>query len=217
MKADVEMPDIPRPVEKRRRRTQAERSADTREKVIQAVIQCIAEEGLVNTSAARIAERAGVTWGAIAHQFGDKESLLLAVVERNIGLIERELASAMAVSSLSPRERVSLLIDRSWQHINQPSSVAYTELILYGRSHPQGSIRRRQAEMVLTTTRRIWQALFGGLGLDARKLDSARTLASTAMLGMSIQGLLEPVRPSYRDELEALKRIVAELLELPPA
>ena len=37
------------------------------------------------------------------------------------------------------------------------------------------------------------------------------------MLGMSIQGLLEPVRPSYREELEALKRIIAELLELPPA
>lgn len=206
MKADV----------KYRRRTQAERSAGTQEKVIQAVIECIAEEGLPNASAARIAERAGVTWGAIAHQFGDKESLLLAVVERNIEAIERDLANADLARHLSPRERVSLLIDRSWHHISQPSSVAYTELVLYGRSHPQGSIRRRQAELTLTSSRRIWQGLFGDLGLDTRKLNTARTLASTAMLGMSIQGLLEPVRPTYREELEALKRIIAELLELPP-
>ena len=95
--------------------------------------------------------------------------------------------------------------------------MAYTELVLYGRSHPQGSIRRRQAELTLTSSRRIWQGLFGDLGLDTRKLNTARTLASTAMLGMSIQGLLEPVRPTYREELEALKRIIAELLELPPA
>lgn len=207
MKADV----------KYRRRTQAERSAGTREKVIQAVIQCIAEEGLPNASVARIAERAGVTWGAIAHQFGDKESLLLAVVERNIEAIERDLARAVQLHHLSPRERVSLLIDRAWHHISQPTSVAYTELVLYGRAHPQGSIRRRQAELALTSSRRIWQGLFGDLGLDARKLNTARTLASTAMLGMSIQGLLEPVRPTYREELEALKRIIAELLELPPA
>ena len=201
---------------KRRRRTQAERSAGTRDKVIQAVIQCISEEGLANTTAARIAERAGVTWGAIAHQFGDKESLLLAVIERNIGIIEREMAAAASARELAPRARVSLLIDRSWHYINQPYSVAYTELVLYGRTHPQGSIRKRQAEMTLNTTRRIWHGLFGDLGLDARKLNTARTLASTAMLGMSIQGLLEPVRPTYREELEALKRIIAELLELPP-
>ncbi len=210
-------PVTPRRKSKPRRRTQTERSAETREKVIQAVIDCIAEEGLNNASVARIAERTGVTWGAIAHQFGDKESLLLAVIERNIETIERDFARALLAHSLSPRERVSLLIDRAWHHINQPTSVAYTELVLYGRAHPQGSIRRRQAEMALTATHRIWQRIFGDLDLDVRKLNTARTLASTAMLGMSIQGLLAPVRPSYREELEALKRIVAELLGLPPA
>ncbi|NIV48010.1 MAG: TetR family transcriptional regulator, partial [Gammaproteobacteria bacterium] len=63
--------------------TQAERSALTRETVIQAVVDCIVEEGINAATAARIAERSGVTWGAIVHQFGDKDSLLLAVVERS--------------------------------------------------------------------------------------------------------------------------------------
>lgn len=217
MTADSARPATRRPGGQRRRRSQAERSAGTRRKVIQAVIQCIAEEGLSNASAARIAERAGVTWGAIAHQFGDKESLLLAVIESNIEAIERDIARAFAARSLSPRERVSLLIDRAWHHIRQPTSIAYTELVLYGRAHPRDSIRRRQSELALSATRRIWQGLFGDLGIDPHKLHTARTLASTAMLGMSIQGLLEPARPSYHQELEALKRIVAELLELPPA
>jgi len=215
METAFDMQDTSEPHRKRRRRTQAERSAETREKVLQAVIDCIAEEGLPNASAIRIAERAGVTWGAIAHQFGDKESLLLAVVERNMEVIERELAEAAAARDLSPQERVSLLIDHSWRHINQPSSVAFTELVLYGRSHPQGTIRRRQAEMMLASTRKIWLELFGDLKLDPRKLATARTLASAAMLGMSIQRLLEPIPPRFGKELEALKQVIAEILELP--
>lgn len=202
---------------KRARRTQAERSAGTRERVLQAVVECIAEEGLPKASAARIAERAGVTWGAIVHQFGDKESLLLAVVERNIDDLERGISEAAAARRFTPRERISLLIDRSWLHINQPSSVAFTELLLYGRCRPQGTIRRRQAGMTFASTRRIWQELFGDLHVDQRRLASARTLASATMLGLSIQGLLEPVRPSFARELEALKTMIAELLGLPPA
>ena len=73
MKADV----------KYRRRTQAERSAGTREKVIQAVIQCIAEEGLPNASAARIAS------GFLSLQAGrldelpvvDAEGLLVGILD----------------------------------------------------------------------------------------------------------------------------------------
>jgi len=200
---------------RRPRHTQAERSSGTREKAIQAVIQCIAEEGLSNASAARIAERAGMTWGAIVHQFGDKESLLLAVVERNIEAIEQDLTGTLAVRNLSLRERISLLIDRSWRHINQPSSVAFTELVLYGRSRPQGNIRRRQAEMTLAATRKIWRELFGDLQLDARRVATASRLASAAMLGMSIHGLLEPVRPNFGKEIEALKQIIAEILDPP--
>lgn len=201
---------------KRRRRTQAERSAETREKVIQAVIECIAEEGLHNTSAARIAERAGVTWGAIAHQFGDKESLLVAAVERNMQAVAQDLAESVLNRNLSPRERVSLLIDRTWLHITQASAVAYIEFVLYGRSYPQGSARRRQTEEIaFASSRKIWQDLFGDLDIDPRRLNTARTIASATMLGMAIQGLLAPVRPSFAAELEALKRIVAELLDLP--
>ena len=77
-----------------RRRTQEERSATTREKVIQAAIDCIVEEGLHNTTAARIAARSGVTWGAIAHQFGDKDSVFFAVVERNADIYQRHLAGS---------------------------------------------------------------------------------------------------------------------------
>ena len=46
-------------------RTQAERSAKTRSKVIDAAIACIAEDGFKQATTKRVARRAGVTWGTI--------------------------------------------------------------------------------------------------------------------------------------------------------
>ena len=63
---------------------------------------------------------AGVTWGAIVHQFGDKDSLLLAVVERGHEAFSAELES-VRVGKPSPRERVSIFVDETWRHLNEPS------------------------------------------------------------------------------------------------
>ncbi|MBW2313227.1 MAG: TetR family transcriptional regulator [Deltaproteobacteria bacterium] len=55
------------------RRSQAERSAETRTRILAAVIDSIADVGLQRSTAAEIACRAGVTWGAVQHHVGDKE------------------------------------------------------------------------------------------------------------------------------------------------
>ena len=47
------------------RRTDAERTADTRERVMTAVVETISDVGFNRTTAAEIPRRAGVTWGAV--------------------------------------------------------------------------------------------------------------------------------------------------------
>ena len=55
------------------RRSQAERSAETRTRILAAGIDSIADVGLQRSTAAEIACSAGVTWGAVQHHVGDKE------------------------------------------------------------------------------------------------------------------------------------------------
>ena len=62
------------------RRSHAERRAETRARIIEAVIESIAEVGFHRTTAVEITRRAGVTWGAVQHHFGDKDGILLAVL-----------------------------------------------------------------------------------------------------------------------------------------
>jgi AcrR family transcriptional regulator len=64
------------------RRTQAERTQATRESLIAAARRLFAERGYDAVGTDEIVRDAGVTRGALYHQFGDKASLLRAVYER---------------------------------------------------------------------------------------------------------------------------------------
>src|SRR5260370_5181637 len=63
------------------RRIMEERRAQTRELLLDAVIDCLIEKGYARTTTLEIAERAGFTRGAQLHHFGNREQLVLAAVE----------------------------------------------------------------------------------------------------------------------------------------
>lgn len=64
------------------KRTQAERTQATRDALIAAARELFTERGYDQVGTEEIVRTAGVTRGALYHQFGDKASLLEAVYER---------------------------------------------------------------------------------------------------------------------------------------
>ena len=77
------------------RRTQAERSATTRAALLAAARELFAERGFIATGREQIAERAGVTRGALYHHFGSKEQLFRAVVEQ----LEEEIGEQVMLAA----------------------------------------------------------------------------------------------------------------------
>jgi AcrR family transcriptional regulator len=69
---------------------QEQRSASTRAKLVKAARALFARSGYAGVGTEQIARRAGVTRGALYHQFPAKEDLFLAVYEE----VEQELAEA---------------------------------------------------------------------------------------------------------------------------
>jgi AcrR family transcriptional regulator len=203
-----------RPRARPQRRSNAERSATTREKVIQAVVDCIAEEGLASTTASRIAERSGVTWGAIVHQFGDKDSLLLAVMRRGLERMSQSLHEALAGGASTPEARVSLLVDETWKGLNAPSFRAFLEIVLHGRPGGDAERMSRQEDVVVSLTRGIWSDLFGSFDLDPAAIEVARKLTFASLLGLAIQGMMGPRRPRFARELDTVKHNALHMLDL---
>src|SRR6185312_6602127 len=76
----------------RPRRTQAERRAAARDRLLQAAAELIAECGLAAVTLAQVGERAGYSRGIANHHFGTKAAL----IEELISQVEQEFVAATA-------------------------------------------------------------------------------------------------------------------------
>jgi AcrR family transcriptional regulator len=107
----------PMSAQPRARRTQADRSAATREALIAAARRLFAAQGFAEVATDAIATEAGVTRGALYHQFADKVALFDAVVDAVEADIVARLAGQAAAAGVSdPVEGMRQAI-RSWLEI----------------------------------------------------------------------------------------------------
>lgn len=63
------------------RRTQAERRADSEQRLLRASVELIVEQGLDGTSLADIGRRAGASHALVNHRFGSKDDLVDRIIE----------------------------------------------------------------------------------------------------------------------------------------
>lgn len=90
------------------RRTQQERTAATRRTLLDAARHLFGAEGYAAVGTERVAREAGMTRGALYHQFADKTELFAAVLEE----VEADIAARMAAAAggLDPADTGALLV-----------------------------------------------------------------------------------------------------------
>lgn len=130
------------------RRTQAERTAGTQAKLLDAAIECLVEIGFAKTSTQEIARRAGVSRGAQLHHFPTKESLVIAAVEH---LVDRRLEEILATDP-DPERGVEVLSEA----FSGPLFHAALELWVAARTDPA------LHEAMLPLERRVSEAIMRG-------------------------------------------------------
>ena len=114
------------------RRTQSERTAETRQRLIDATIVLLLEEGMNGATVLKICQRAEVTTGALQHQFGSKSGLMAEVI--------RQLFKPFVVpfeTSTTGREplkgRIDGLVERYWRIYGADTYFAIAEILLATR------------------------------------------------------------------------------------
>jgi AcrR family transcriptional regulator len=118
-----------------RRRTQAERRAETTEALLDATIEAIAELGYHGATTAEICARAGVTHGALFHHFETRIDLVLAALGR---MTEQRVANY--VEFATQVEAVGKPIDllrMVWQLARDPIAIVWAELTIAARTDPE--------------------------------------------------------------------------------
>ena len=155
----------------RREPTAGSGDVDTRDRVIQAAVACILDLGFYRGSSTNeIARRAGVTWGVIQWYFGNREGLMLAVLEEGAGHMVETVAEAR-IDGATVGERMTQLIDVFSAHYARPEYLASLQVLLNMDHDPRTSadVRKTMSKAAERSNAHIRRLLREALGPAANK------------------------------------------------
>jgi AcrR family transcriptional regulator len=193
-----------------RRRTQAQRRAETRAALLDATIECLVTHGYAKTTTGRVAELAGVSRGAQIPYFRSRAELVGAAVAR---LAEVRIESVHARFEGAPAS-VEELVDALWEGHQGPVFDATLELWVASRTDPElrRNLRRIERDVAAAVARRAEAAL----GAQARRpgftddlIFALATIRGLALLRISNGGSSRALDRHWRQARERLLRILA--------
>jgi AcrR family transcriptional regulator len=189
----------------RARRTQAERSATTRARLLDATIECLHERGWAGTTTTEVAERAGVSRGAQLHHFPAKSELVIAAVEH---LFQRRNDEFVRAIGRLPAgiERAAAAIDLLWSMVSGPLFDAWLELTIAARTDPD--LRARVAtlnERFTDAVRRTFLELFPAPPAPNPLHEIAPTFVFALLDGLALHNAIADDRAEATRVLAALK------------
>ena len=187
-----------------------QRAWDTRSRILEAAVACLAEEGYGASTTSRIQARAGVSRGSLLHQFPSKDDLLIAAVQH--------LAQARTADLDGQPERTVGDIDTSvealWGTLHGPLFAATLELWVAAKNSPELAAVLAPHEHELGRTIRTAIARMFGPELAARPgFPDLVAVLLTSMRGVALTYTFER-RDHRRDpNLAVWKRLARVYLE----
>lgn len=127
------------------RRTQAERTAATRARLLEAGRQLFATDGYATVTTQAIVDTAGVTRGALYHQFSDKAGLFDAVYEE----VERDVVAAIMarIAAAAPSTQLEAMRVGARLFLEECSSPKVQRIVLIDAPSVLGWDRWREVGM----------------------------------------------------------------------
>ncbi|MVU82775.1 TetR/AcrR family transcriptional regulator [Nocardia sp. ET3-3] len=166
------------------------RGRETRQRLLDVAINCLAAGFGEPLSANRVAREAGVSWGTLKHQFGDLDGLWAAVL---IEVTDRSGANNPEIwpsFSGSIRERLREMIEAIWTILDTPEGRAVETLrsgLPNDRNERLAAFPRTAAAMAGYEDAwfRAFEYSLADLSLDADKVGRIRFLIPMAMRGIN--------------------------------
>ncbi|MER5333993.1 TetR family transcriptional regulator [Micromonospora sp. NPDC002717] len=184
------------------------RREDTRQRLFEAAVELIAEQGFSATTVDDIAARAGVAKGTVYYNFESKTVLFEELLRHGIGLLTAEFRAAVA--GLPPREALAALVRAELEYIRRYRAFAQLLLSEMWRTNRewQQTLRLLRGEAIEV----IAETVRAGVAVGDLPADLDVRTASSALFGVGLVVavdwlVFQPDRP-IEDVEEALLGIV---------
>ena len=214
--APVQVPE-PRP-QGTRRKPPGDSAA--RQRVLDAAVACILEQGLYRASSNAIAEHAGLSWGVIQYYFGTREALMLAVLEEGA----RRLGSAVqdaAITGDTLAARVDCYMEILAGYYGSPDYLVFAQVLLSLSHDPRTSApARERLERIDARTqpplRRLQSQVLEGTGVQSQPVESLlfHSLRGLALSHVMLAALPSAHLPLVPQDFPEQRKLLAQALAL---
>lgn len=170
-----------------KRRTNSERSADTRQQVMDAVVAILNRQGFSALTNSLIIAETGISSGALMHHFPTRQQLLTATVEHAYATLADYREQQLSV--LEPGlPRFRAMIDLAWQASRMPEGLAVNEVRIGARSDAElATIFRPVFTRIANDFGRYFSELARDAGLKPdNELQGLWTATSMALRSLAI-------------------------------
>jgi len=195
------------------RRSQSERRAETRGRLLDATIESLMTVGYAGTTIRHVCELAGVSQGAQSHHFPHRVDLVASAFERLAE--QREARYAQRAEELrgdDRRTRVRALLDLLWEDFSSPLFTVALKLWIAAAEDEELRLRLVPVERRIYEGLQAMAAQIVGELADEPEFDRLLAVATNAVAGLALTREFDPSRraakgnqwPYHRDALERI-------------
>jgi AcrR family transcriptional regulator len=201
------------PKAKRQRRTQAERTSDTKAKIMDAMVSRIVAQGYPTTTVEIVAKAAGISRGAIQHHYKDRADLFRGMIAYIASEMQIPLVPD-AVAHKSLDEKVSYIVNRYWDVFQTDAVFALLDVSISSRGEEE--VRRDLRDYfksIQQSRSAAFRDMFRGEDLSDEVLEETRSLIEAAIRGHLVAGIMRGTpRERPEKELKVLANMASQLL-----
>jgi len=195
----------------------AERTESQKERILVAAQSCFVESGFYAASMVTIAETASMSPGLIYRYFENKNAIILAIIEQQLGIARRRIRELHSSENLSKRI-VDYFDEPEPGRDNSMSTALYLEISAQSTRDPQIAEALRRYDVTVCSELGDWlrrSRADGGYGLPEAIVPTRALILLCLIEGLKLRGPRGPAldRNMLRETLDEL----LDPLVTPPA
>lgn len=185
----------------RPRRTQAQRSSETKAALLDATLDLLVESGYKATTLTAVAHRAKVSLGALLHHFPTKNDLLVAAIGHAFERRSEEYRRAMAEVDAA-EDKLDATLDLLWSMWTGPTFTAFVELWVAARTDADlaGPLVAVDREF-LRTSQEMYAAFFLGDHAGDGDTGNGLHLVFSLVTGLAFCNMIPGYHPLASDRV----------------
>ncbi len=190
--------------------SKAEVATERKNQIVRATVECITKFGYHNFSMQDVARTAGVSKGIIHYYFLNKDELMMSVLSKVAGDIERVLSEDMAAIE-NPIDKLGVFIDVCFDIVKNTKEYYQVNIDFWTQINQKEQVRNVISEHYKKFRKTAQEVVEQGQKAGTfREVDAAEYAAYVIALvdGISLQWLFSPEEFDYESMVKSIKSLV---------